>query len=265
MKNSILRIFVIAFILIIINGVPGFAQAKEEQAPATTEASQQVSKLSFSFGMDLVSRYLWRGSEFGVGRDGSSSPHFQPTAAFSYDLGKAGSLSLGVWGSYAFNGNFSESDVFFNYTIPTKSGTFSLTFNDYYYPYLGIPVTNFDGKGEGAHTIDAQLAYTFPESFPLTFMVSNNVHNDMPDNKSLYLEASYPFSVSGAQLGVIVGAAQGVSSWHGIYTDKFELCNIGLKASKSIRITQDYSLPVGMNWIYNAHIKKTYVVFKVTL
>ena len=152
-------------LVILVAGSINFAQAQDKEE-GKSEVQKSTSRLSFSFGMDLVSRYIWRGIEYGAGEDGSSSPHFQPTAAFSLDLGKRGSLSLGVWGSYAFSGNYSESDVYLNYAINTKSGNFSLTFNDYYFPYLGIPVTNFDGKGEGAHTIEAMLAYTLPEVFP---------------------------------------------------------------------------------------------------
>lgn len=264
MKKNVFHFFIMAAVVFTVSASNCFSQNQEDKKAEKQETTQCVSPLSFSFGMDLVSRYIWRGIEFGADIDGSSSPHFQPTAAFTYSFGKAGALSLGVWGSYAFSGNFSESDVYLNYAVNTKAGNISLTFNDYYYPYVGIPVTNFDGDGKGAHTIDAQLAYTFPEVFPLTVMVSNNVHNDFPDNKSLYIEASYPFTVSDVQLGLVVGAAKGPSLWHSIYTDKFEFNNIGLKASKSIKITQDFSLPVGFNWIYNAHLKKTYVVFKVT-
>lgn len=265
MKNGVFCFIYRTLILILLISAQGFSQNTEAQKSGEESICGQESKLSFSYGMDLVSRYIWRGVDWGESLDGSSSPHFQPTAAFSYNFGKAGSLSLGVWGSYAFTGNYNENDIFLTYTVNTKSGNFMVTLNDYYFPYENIPVTNFDGKGEGAHTIEASGSYTFPEVFPLTLYVSANVHNNIPDDKTLYIEASYPFTVGETQLGVFVGAAQGESIWHKIYSERFEFNNIGLKASKSIKITQDYSLPVGLNWIYNAHLKKTYIVFKVTI
>ncbi len=257
-KKNLYKIFGTAVFMFVIFTSINFAQTDESKA-------EEKCGLSFSYGADLVSRYIWRGVEYGAEIDGFSSPHFQPTAALSYNFGKGGALSLGVWGSYPFSGTYSESDVYLSYEVDTKVGNLSVTVYDYYYPYKNIPVTNFDGKAEGAHTIEASATFTMHESFPLSITVSNNVHNDIPDDKSLYLELGYPFKIGDTDLGVFAGAAKGQSAWHLVYTDKFEFINLGLKASKSVKITQDYSIPVGFDWIYNAHLKKTYIVFKVTL
>ena len=224
-----------------------------------------VSPLSFTLGMDIVNRYIWRGVEFGVDQNGGSTPHLQPTAGMTYSFSNSASVSLGIWGSYGFSGNYSESDIYLNLYYPTEAVDFSLTFNDYYYPYLNIPFTNFKSDGNGANTIDAQLLVTLKSFLPLSFLVSNNILNDVPDNKSLYVECGYAFEISNTNVGLFAGAAQGHSVWHGVNTDKFEFVNVGFKLGRSIKISDDFSIPVGIQWIYNHHFKKNYIVFKVAI
>jgi len=241
-------------LLIILTGLllTGVVKAQDDSS----------SVLDFDFGAEVVSRYIWRGVESG---GDPAVPQLQPYASFSVDGGEYGLLELGAWGSYGFSGDFSENDLSLKYTYSTSPVNISLTLNDYYFPYLGINFTNFEDKGEGAHTIEAGLALTGNESFPFTFLVSKNIKNDVPEDKSLYVEAGYAFSINEVEMNVFAGAAQGMSLWHGISTDKFEVCTVGIGAGKEIRISESYSLPLGINWIMNPHQKKTFLVFKVGL
>lgn len=245
---------------ILFSGLSSFIFGQDS---TETTSQEQVSGFSFNLGMEAVSRYVWRGVECGV-ENNSSTPHFQPGASLNYNFNEASGISLGFWGSYGFNGSFSENDIYLTYLQSTSAGNFSVTFTDYYFPSAEVAFTDFENHGLGAHTIDGQLSYTFPKAFPLTLMVSTNLHNDVPGFKSFYAEASYPFSISDVELNIFAGAAQGPSLWHGVTTDKMEFVNTGFKASKSIKITQDFSLPVGLSWIFNPHLKKTYLVFKLT-
>lgn len=224
-----------------------------------------VTPFSLSAGVDIVNRYIWRGVEFGVDQNGSSTPHIQPTACLTYSFSNSSSISFGVWGSYGFNGNYSESDLYLNAFVPTELLDVSVTFNDYYYPFVQIPFNDFNSKGAGAHTIDAQLAVSLKSFLPINFLISTNIFNELPDNNSLYLECGYSLNISNTTLGLFAGVAKGHSVWHSVQTDKLEFVNVGFKVSKSIKFTEDYSLPVGMQWIYNHHLKKTYLVFKVTI
>lgn len=228
---------------------------------------QAQNNCSFDFGADFVSRYIWRGAEFGAVGNQPATPHLQPYGAFTYTMGKS-SLSLGFWASYGLDSKYSENDLYINYSVESNIGTISLTVSDYYYPYLDgefSEFSNFDGDGNGAHTIEFNLSYTLPGKYPFSFMVSSNVHNDVPDNESLYFQVSYPFTVSKVDLNVFVGAANGRSVWHSITSDDFEFINVGFSASKSIKITDDYSIPLGMEWIYNPHLEKSYLVIKVSI
>lgn len=222
------------------------------------------NNLSFDFGADFVSRYIWRGVEFGAVGDQPATPHLQPHASLTYSFGKS-SLTLGFWASYGLDSKYSENDLSISYSVDTEIGNIVFAVNDYYYPYTGMKFSDFDDDGNGAHTIELNLSYTFPGKFPLNLMISNNVLNDLPENESLYFQAAYPFSISDVDLSVFAGMANGVSAWHGVTSDKLVFINVGFSASKTIKITDEYSIPLAMDWIYNPHKEISYLVFKISI
>ncbi len=196
---------------------------------------------SVSLGADLASRYVWRGADFG------ESLSIQPS------LSIAGSgLEVGAWASYATNpssAGVNEIDLWLGYTVETaSSGSFSLGMTDYYFPAPGAPeLFNFDNDGAGAHWLEPYVSYSGPESFPITLLGAVFVHND-PD-KSAYVEASYPVNVGDVELGVTAGASAGQSALYG--TNTFTFVNLGVSASKSIPITDQFSLPISVSYIVN--------------
>ncbi len=226
-------------------------------------SQNNCNRFEFSLGGDIVSRYIFRGVEFGPN---PSTPHIQPHFGITYRFSQNSSVKIGGWASYGISNNFSENDLSLNYTHSIeKAGSFSLTLLDLYFPYLGVDFNNFDDKGTGAHFIGLQFDYTGASSFPVTFQAASLVYNDFPGNKSLYLELGYMFSISNVNGKLFFGAAQGKSQWNTIRTDKFEFDNIGLSLSKKLKITEDYSVPVGISYILNWHLKTSYLVLKLSV
>ena len=73
-----------------------------------------------SVGSDFVSRYIWRGTDFG------NSPSIQPTVAFS-----TGGLTIGFWGAYATNDVYQETDFYGGYSFDlNSSGSLYLGYTD---------------------------------------------------------------------------------------------------------------------------------------
>lgn len=247
-SRCISGMFLAAALLFTISGSV-FSQEEEEKS----------GPVSFSLGADAVSRYVWRGSQFG------GDPHIQPYGSLDVDAGSLGSLSLGVWASYGMNSNFSENDLSLTYSYATPVGNLSVALTDYYYPFAGLAFSNFDGDGQGAHTMELAFSYEGTEELPLRFLISNNIHNDIPGENSLYAEAGYSFDVQDVTLDLFLGGAKGVSSWYGITTDKFELINLGFTASKSVKISQEFSVPLSLQMVYNPYVKNTFVVFKLSI
>lgn len=206
---------------------------------------------SFSLGADLMSRYVWRGTDFG------ESASVQPALAFS-----VGGFEVGTWASYSFTADgagANEHDIWLSYSVETSSaGSFALGVTDYYFPSPdGIGFFDFSNGGEGAHYIEPFASYTGPAAFPVTLYGAVFVHND-PDH-SLYLEASYPFTVDGVELGLTVGGVAGASAFYG--TTDAAFVNVGLSASREIPITEKFALPLSVAYILNPDMERSYLVF----
>src|SRR5690625_7567021 len=77
----------------------------------------------FNVGADIVSRYVWRGTDFG------GSVSIQPTLSFS-----AGGVEAGTWGSYAASPQsaaFNEHDLRVGYVLAAaRSRPFSIGVSD---------------------------------------------------------------------------------------------------------------------------------------
>jgi len=206
----------------------------------TTNAQTSVSS-----GADFVSRYLWRGLDFG------NTFSIQPTLALS-----SGDFEVGFWGSYPLantaNGS-EEMDLYISYSISDVS----LVVTDYYFPNSGLKYGKY--KNPGAHTIEAGLSYAGSESLPLSLAAFVNVYND--DDNSMYFELGYSTEVSDVVVDFFVGGGNFAYS----LTDKFNLTNIGIKASKEIKITENFSLPIFSSYVLNPNTEVGYLVFGVSL
>lgn len=230
-----------------------------------TQIYAQNSPIEVEVGADIVSRYVWRGTEIGATEKSPATPHIQPYGSITYSFNDDNSLSLGVWGSYGFNSDYNESDIYLNYYLSTGFGDFSATVSDYYYPYSGISFSDFSDDGAGAHTIEANLEYTIPYSIPVRIMASANIYNALPNEETTYFQVTIPVQVNDVDVECFAGAGKGFSEWHGISTSKYELINFGVSATKSMKFTSELSIPLGVSWIWNPHANNTFVVLKVSI
>jgi len=194
------------------------------------QAQEEEKASPFTVGTDIVSSYVWRGSKIGTG------PNFQPSVKFA-----TGGFTLGAWGSTSFHdfGDVAEADLYASYAF---NFGLSVGLTDYYYP--GTPYFRYN-TDSSSHAFEANVSYTI-KSFSLA---ANYIFNDAsmggPANKpgggDMYFEANYAFK----NFGVFVGAGNG---WHTTYKDNgddvFAVCNIGLKTSKEIKISDKFSLPL---------------------
>lgn len=224
----------LSFLTVLAVGLPTAAQAQH-----------------FSLGSDLMSRYIWRGYDYG------ESLSIQPSLSFSNS-----GFEIGTWASYSVSSDgawANEHDIWLGYTFESaSSGSFSLGVTDYFFPAPdGLGFFEFDGDGEGAHWIEPFIGYTGPGSFPISLYAAMFVHND-PDN-STYLEASYPFTPDGVELSLTLGAITGESAFYG--TEGFALVNVGLAASRSVQLTETFALPVHVAYILNPDTERTFLVF----
>lgn len=227
-----------------------------------------ASSQSVAIGADIVSRYVWRGTDFG------ESLSVQPALTFS-----AGSFEAGAWASYAASPGaaaVNENDLWFAYTREVSSaGTISVGMTDYYFP---APDASHGFVDMDAHTFEPYFAYSGPERFPVElfggFAFSPHAdesnldggehhHSDKGREASLYVEASFPFAVGNTEIGVHAGGVAGESDFYG--TRGGALVNLGITATRRLRVTDSFSPPVSVAYILNPDDERAFLVFAMSL
>ncbi|PAP78247.1 TorF family putative porin [Rubrivirga marina] len=226
-------------------------------------APTALAQPGVSLGADIVSRYVWRGIDYG------DQINIQPTLAVTFD-----NVEVGTWASYSIS-SFGDGPAFAeqDFYVSASAGPASFGITDYYYPILNGAESsdffNFDGDYAGAHTLEAfvQLA---PESVPLSLLVATAFYNasDFPT----YVELGTGFELGGLEWGAAAGAVFALdppegttgSPFYGT-TDDAALINLSLGATKDIPLTDAFSLPVSAALIVNPDSERSFLVFGVSL
>jgi hypothetical protein len=151
---------------------------------------------------DVVSRYVWRGTDFG------NAAAVQPGIETA-----VGPITVGAWGSWSISpgpsdASGNECDLYASFT----AGPVGITVTDYFFPaYAGVDsLTNID-----MHIIEVSGS---ADVGPVSVLAAANVSGD--DDSSTYLELSYgAFSL---------GLGNGAYSTDG----KFAPVSIGVSASR---------------------------------
>lgn len=124
---------------------------------------------------------------------------------------------------------------------------------------------NYSSHSTG-HTFEVGAGYMLSEKFPLsvswyTIFAGNDYRENGKRAWSSYCELSYPFSVKDVNMNIEAG----FTPWESMYSDKFNVVNIGLSATKDIKITSNFSLPIFGKLIANPYEEQLYFVVGITL
>lgn len=212
-------------------------------------------KAQFSTGADIVSSYVWRGvpqDRIVTGNPSLGSPNIQPYVSFT-----TGGLTIGSWASSSFLGNVKEVDLYATYAF---SSALALTVTDYNWGFTN----SYFNYGTGTdHIFEASLAYTggaFSATLNSMFAGADKLANGN-NAFSSYVELGYQVSPLAK---VFLGAALTESPLV-YYTTGFGITNVGIKVSKSIAITDKFSLPVYGILGANPYAKNAFFVAGITL
>lgn len=201
---------------------------------------------------DVVNQYIWRGTKCG-------EASFQPTLGIGYK-----GLSLTAWGSTEIS-NFGGSKEF-DLTLAYSTGGLNIGVTDYWFDGGDTKYFKY-GAHSTAHIFEANIGYDFG---PLAIQwFTNFAGSDYKGNSdraySSYVELSAPFKLGGLDWNAAVGAVPFEDA--GLYgaCDKFAITNVTLKATKDVKITDSFSLPVFAQVTGNPHDQKAYFVCGFTL
>jgi hypothetical protein len=210
-------------------------------------------------GADLVSRYVWRGYDFG------ESASVQPALSVT-----AGPLKVGLWGSYAI-GDASANEI--DLTVSYTAGPVTVGVADYTFPPSPLfNVNNFDGEDAngdpdpGSHFIEPFVSVAVPGGVGL--YAGTFVYND--EAYSTYLEVNYGTEVGAVGVSVALGSVlaldlpAGGSTLYGT-EDPFALTNLSVKVARSIPLTEQFSLPVFGQFVVNPYDEQGFLLFGVSL
>jgi hypothetical protein len=264
---------ILPIVLCSLNPFPGFSQDQDQmQMEKKSENPPQ-----FNLGADLVSRYIWRGKDYG------NSPAIQPNLSFS-----VAGFKIGAWGSYGFvpstekindstivnKGNYAEMDLYMSYTLKNVT----LMVYDYFLPNplssnSNTNYYNFKSATTG-HTAEVCLSYAGPAKFPLQISIGTLVWGadkgkdstgtygqGTKNNYSTYMEAAYQFTVKDFGVKPFIGGIPFGSGWYG---NSAGIVNAGVTVSKTIQFSKEYGLPVYTSLITNPQTQCVFFVFGLT-
>jgi len=197
------------------------------------------TNISYSqdFGADLVSSYVWRGTQFGSGA------HIQPYM----DLG-SGNLTGGVWGSFptSAKGGGNELDLWISYDF----GPLALTLTNYTFPGDGGVYADGEGLFNGDYT---ELAAS------TSIMGVDLSAGYFTEVEALYVELG--FSTGAVDIAFGYGDDQGDA----FYADGGSgIVNMSFSGSKDIQISDTYALPVFGSFIINPEAETAFLVFGIS-
>ena len=220
-------------------------------ASATALAQDEIET---TISGDVVSSYIWRGQDLG-------NVSLQPTLGIGYK-----GLSLSAWGSVGLTdaADTKEFDLTLAYTI----GGFNVGITDYWFNAGLDPENRYFKYGSHGtnHLFEANIGYDFG---PLSLQWFTNFAGNDGTNKdgkraySSYVEVAVPFKLATVDWTATAGAVPWATTSYG--TNGFAVTNLSLKATKEIKVTDTFSIPVFGQVVGNPCSQKAYLVFGFTL
>ena len=197
---------------------------------------------------DIVSQYIWRGQDLG-------NAAIQPT------LGSA-------WGSYGIANadDTKELDLTLAYTIKG----FNIGITDYWFN-AGLDPENRYLKYEAHstnHVFEANIGYDFGFAslqWYTNFAGNDGINKDGKRAYSSYFEAIVPFKLATVDWTATAGVVPYATDFYNEWTSGFSVTNVALKASKDIKITDTFSVPVFAELSANPCTQNAYLVLGLTL
>ena len=221
---------------------------------AMSMATLAQDEIETTISGDIVSSYIWRGQDLG-------SAALQPTLGVGYK-----GLSLTAWGSYGLVNTADTKE--FDLTLAYTAGGFNVGITDYWFDAGLDPDARYfkyDAHGTN-HVFEANIGYDFG---PLSLQWFTNFAGNDGTNKdgkraySSYMEVAVPFKLSAIEWTATAGAVPWSTTSYG--TNGFAVTNLSLKATKEIKVTDTFSIPVFGQVVGNPCSQKAYLVFGFTL
>ena len=209
----------------------------------------EAQEISTTIGSDIVSSYIWRGQDLG-------GVSLQPTLGLEYK-----GISLSAWGSVglADPADTKEFDITLGYTI----GGLNIGITDYWFNAGLDPQDRYfkyDAHGTN-HVFEANIGYDFvvvSAQWYTNISGNDGVNKDGKRAYSSYFEVAAPFKLATCDWTATVGAVPYATDFYG--TNGFAVTNLAVRASKDIKVTDSFSIPIFGEVSANPCSQKAYLV-----
>ena len=211
-------------------------------------------KLETTLTADFVNEYIWRGQKLG-------DVAVQPTFGVHFK-----GLSLTAWGSYGLTNkdDVKEFDLTLGYAI----GGLNIGLTDYWFSAgLDPDGRYFKYNAHGTnHVFEANIGYDFGAvalQWYTNFAGNDGTNKDSKRAYSSYFEASVPFRLATVDWTAVAGVVPFATTSYG--TNGIAVTNLTLRATKDIRLTDSFCIPVFGQLTANPCSQKAYLVLGFTL
>lgn len=218
-------------------------------APMMMSAQDEVET---TIGADIVSQYIWRGQELG-------DVSLQPTLGIAYK-----GLSLTAWGSVGLSNKDNTKE--FDLTAAYTTGGFHIGVTDYWFNTPNERYFAYSAH-ETSHVFEANVGYDFEIAslnWYTNFAGNDGVNKDGKRAYSSYFEANVLFKLAACEWTATIGAVPYATSFYGD-ANGFAVTNIGIKATKDIKVNDHFSIPIFAGITANPSTEKTFFIFGVSL
>ncbi len=219
---------------------------------ATAMPATAQDKVEGTIAADVVNQYIWRGQDLG-------DVSLQPTLGIAYK-----GLSLTAWGSVGLSDSNDTKE--FDLTAAWQVGGFHIGVTDYWFNTPNERYFDYAAHST-SHVFEANVGYDFGPlalNWYTNFAGNDGVNNSGDRAYSSYLEAAVPFSLAGCQWTATVGAVPYATSFYA-EANGFAVTNVSVKATKDIRVTDSFSVPVFAGIATNPSSEKAWLLFGFTL
>ncbi len=211
-------------------------------------------KVETNVAADFVNEYIWRGQKCG-------DVSVQPTLGVGYK-----GLSLTAWGSYGLSNKDDVKE--FDLTLAYSTGGLNIGITDYWFSEGLDPDARYfkyDAHGTN-HLFEANIGYDFGPvalQWYTNFAGNDGTNNSGKRAYSSYFEVSVPFRLVTVDWTATAGAVPFATTSYG--TTGFAVTNLSVRATKEIRVTDSFSIPIFGQLMGNPCSQKAYLVLGFTL
>jgi hypothetical protein len=202
--------------------------------------------VSIEANVDIVSRYIWRGQEYG------HTPSIQPGLSVT-----AKDFTLGAWGAYKLTGDGDQETDFY---LSKDIGPVNIAIWDYW-SFNDTSAMNFFNysRKNTSHLLETQILLSGGETLPFNLLGSYFFYGT-DASRSIYLELQYLHSIGKTNIIFFAGyQAKG-----DYYAPRATFVNIGCTV-EPVMLTDRFSLPIGISLILNPDRKSVYLVAGIYL